>query len=52
MCKEQENNSMQAENVQLHTIQPRMKNPATVIPEANSAIQDLIKATYAKYAQC
>ena len=37
---------MQAENVQYHTIQPRMKNPATVIPEANSAIQDLIKATF------
>ena len=37
---------MQAENVQLHTIQPRMKNPAVVIPEANSAIQDLIKATF------
>jgi len=37
---------MQAENVQLHTIQPRMKNPGLVIPEANSAIQDLIKATY------
>ncbi len=37
---------MQAENVQLHTIQPRMKNPAAVIPEANSAIQDLIKAAF------
>src|SRR5436190_20875024 len=37
---------MQAENVQLHTIQPRMKNPAAVIPEATSAIQDLVKATY------
>ncbi len=37
---------MQAENVQLHTIQPRMKNPAVVIPEANSAIQDLIKAAF------
>src|SRR5579859_2095016 len=37
---------MQAENVQLHTIQPRMKNPAAIIPEANSAIQDLIKATF------
>jgi AhpD family alkylhydroperoxidase len=37
---------MQAENVQLHTIQPRMKNPAAVIPEATSAIQDLVKAAY------
>ncbi len=37
---------MQAQNVRYHTIQPRMKNPAVVIPEANSAIQDLIKATY------
>jgi AhpD family alkylhydroperoxidase len=37
---------MQAENVQYHTIQPRMKNPAVVIPEANSAIQELIKATF------
>src|SRR5882724_2654408 len=37
---------MQAETVQLHTIQPRMKNPAVVIPEANAAIQDLIKATF------
>src|SRR5579859_6211502 len=37
---------MQAENVQLHTVQPRMKNPAIVIPEANTAIQELIKATY------
>ena len=37
---------MQKENVQFHTIQARMKNPATVIPEANSAIQDLIKATF------
>ncbi len=37
---------MQAENVQLHAIQPRMKNPAVVIPEANSAIQDLIKAAF------
>src|SRR5258708_2008882 len=37
---------MQAENVQLHTIQPRMKNPAAVIPEANSAIQELIKASF------
>ncbi len=37
---------MQAENVQYHTIQPRMKNPTVIIPEANSAIQDLIKATY------
>lgn len=37
---------MQEENVQFHTIQARMKNPAAVIPEANSAIQDLIKATY------
>jgi AhpD family alkylhydroperoxidase len=46
MYKEQENFPVQAENVQLHTIQPRMKNPAAVIPEANSAIQDLIKATY------
>src|SRR5258707_6624079 len=46
MYKEQENYLMQAENVHLHTIQARMKNPAAVIPEANSAIQDLIKATY------
>ena len=37
---------MQAENVQLHTIQPRMKNPTVVIPEANAAIQELIKATF------
>jgi AhpD family alkylhydroperoxidase len=37
---------VQKENVQLHTIQARMKNPAVVIPEANSAIQALIKATY------
>ena len=37
---------MQAENVQLHTIEPRMKNPAVVIPEANAAIQDLIKAAF------
>lgn len=37
---------MQKENVQLHPIQARMKNPAVVIPEANSAIQDLIKATF------
>jgi AhpD family alkylhydroperoxidase len=37
---------MQAEKVQLHTIQPRMKNPAVVIPEANTAIQELIKATF------
>ena len=37
---------MQAENVQFHTIQARMKNPAVVIPEANSAIQDLIKAAF------
>ena len=37
---------MQAENIQLHTIQPRMKNPAVVLPEANAAIQDLIKATF------
>ncbi len=37
---------MQAETVKLHTVQPRMKNPAVVIPEANSAIQDLIKAVF------
>ncbi len=37
---------MQTENVQLHTIEPRMKNPAVVIPEANSAIQELIKAAF------
>ena len=37
---------MQTENVGLHTIEPRMKNPAVVIPEANSAIQDLIKASF------
>ncbi len=37
---------MQAENVRYHTIQPRMKNPAAIIPEANNAIQDLIKAAY------
>jgi len=37
---------MQAEQVQLHTIEPRMKNPAVVIPEANAAIQDLIKAAH------
>ncbi len=37
---------MQTEDVQLHTIQPRMKNPAVVIPEANSAIQELIKAAF------
>src|SRR5256885_152373 len=44
--KKQESYPVQAENVQFHTIQARMKNPAVVIPEANSAIQDLIKATY------
>lgn len=37
---------MQQENIQFHTIEARMRNPAAVIPEANSAIQDLIKATY------
>ena len=37
---------MEAEKTPLHTIQPRMKNPAVVIPEANNAIQDLIKATF------
>ena len=37
---------MEAQNVQLHPIQPRMKNPAVIIPEANAAIQDLIKATF------
>lgn len=37
---------MQVEESQLHIIQPRMKNPAAVIPEANTAIQDLIKAAF------
>ena len=37
---------MQTDHVQFHTIQPRMRNPGAVIPEANAAIQDLIKATY------
>lgn len=37
---------MQAQSVQLHPIQPRMKNPSLVIPEANTAIQDLIKAIF------
>jgi AhpD family alkylhydroperoxidase len=46
MDEEQERYKVQAENVQLHTIQPRMRNPGAVIPEANTAIQDLIKATY------
>jgi AhpD family alkylhydroperoxidase len=41
-----ENYTVQKENVQFHTIEARMKNPAVIIPEANSAIQDLIKATY------
>ena len=37
---------MQKENVQFHSIEARMKNPAAIIPEANAAIQELIKATY------
>ena len=37
---------MQAQTVQLHPVQPRMKNPSLIIPEANAAIQDLIKAVF------
>ncbi|HVU09843.1 MAG TPA: carboxymuconolactone decarboxylase family protein, partial [Phototrophicaceae bacterium] len=32
--------------MQTQTRQPRMKNPAAVIPEATSAIQGLLKAAY------
>jgi AhpD family alkylhydroperoxidase len=32
--------------VQTQTMQSRMKNPATVIPDASTAIQALVKATY------